>query len=224
MDSTGVVIGYDPGGKGAHGLAAVLVKGGRPRSISMRTAGTTEEAVAFVEGTSDVIALGVDTLTCWSTGPAGWRPADRWLRERYRPVANSVASPNHLSGSMVVNGMAFLLAAGQTRPAVFTTETHPKVLLFHLAETKYDYLGRKELMDKALARALGLPVTPANQHEWDCRLVRLRCVGGPHRALDARPPRPSSRNKRTNRLSVRCNNRVDCVEMRSSRQLAARAR
>lgn len=198
MDSTGVVIGYDPGGKGAHGLAAVLVKGGRPRSISMRTAGTTEEAVAFVEGTSDVIALGVDTLTCWSTGPAGWRPADRWLRERYRPVANSVASPNHLSGSMVVNGMAFLLAAGQTRPAVFTTETHPKVLLFHLAETKYDYLGRKELMDKALARALGLPVTPANQHEWGLPpcppTLRWRASQGAGRATST-PFQPQQANE-----------------------------
>jgi hypothetical protein len=174
----GVVIGYDPGGRGAHGLAAVLVEGGRPRSISMRTVGTTEEAVAFVEGTSDVIALGVDTLTCWSTGPGGWRPADRWLRERYKEVASSVQSPNYLSGAMVVNGMAFLLAARQRLPEIFVTETHPKVLLFHLAETKYDYVGSKELMDKALARALGVPVAPANEHEWDAALSACAALGG----------------------------------------------
>ena len=45
------------------------------RGLSLRDTGaamgTTEEAVAFVEGTQDVIALGVDTLTCWSTGTGG---------------------------------------------------------------------------------------------------------------------------------------------------------
>ena len=54
--------------------------------------------------------IGVNTLTAWSTGRAGWRPADRWLRYRYPEVRNSVASPNSLFGSMALNGMSVLMS------------------------------------------------------------------------------------------------------------------
>jgi hypothetical protein len=34
------------------------------------------------------------------TGPGGWRPADRWLRETYPVIRNSVMPLNGLAGSM----------------------------------------------------------------------------------------------------------------------------
>ena len=95
-----IIIGYDPGGNDAHGLAELHVHDGRAIRISTRTLGTAEDVVSALDSLSSLAALGVDTLSCWSTGPSGWRPADRWLRERYPDVQNSVVSPNSLFGSM----------------------------------------------------------------------------------------------------------------------------
>src|SRR5262249_3810366 len=107
----GLLVGYDPGGDGAHGIALLSVDDhGRATSLSTRTFETTEGVIAHLERLPAVAALGVDTLTCWSTGTGGWRPADRWLRDRYKLVRNSVMTPNGLAGSMGLNGMSVLLA------------------------------------------------------------------------------------------------------------------
>jgi len=45
-----------------------------------RTCNSTEEVVTYFESLPAIDGIGVDTLTCWSTGGGGWRPADRWLR------------------------------------------------------------------------------------------------------------------------------------------------
>lgn len=164
---SGIVIGYDPGGAKAHGIAAVVVEAGKAVSASTTTVSTTEEVVTLVERTPRVIALGIDTLTCWSTGPGGWRPADRWLRDRYGPVAHSVVAPNGLRGSMAVSGMALLMAVRPGLPELFVTETHPKVLFWFLARATYDYVARRQFMDDLLVRVLGISVAPANEHEWD---------------------------------------------------------
>jgi len=42
------------------------------------------------------VAAGIDTLTVLSMGNSGWRAADRWLREQYPHVQNSVVNPNYL--------------------------------------------------------------------------------------------------------------------------------
>jgi len=125
---TGLIVGYDPGGDGAHGIALLSLDAGRTTSVVTKTFDTTEAVIAYVERFSAVLALGVDTLTCWSTGPGGWRPADRWLRARYEAVRNSVMTPNGLAGSMGINGMSVLLAMRAKYPRVIVVETHPKVL------------------------------------------------------------------------------------------------
>src|SRR5713226_8231318 len=125
---SGMVVGYDPGGNGAHGLAELRVEDGRAVKLSTTTLGTAEEVITCVERLSSVLALGVDTLTCWSTGTSGWRPADLWLRQQYKAVQNSIMTPNGLFGSMGLNGMSFLISARHRFPDVPITETHPKVL------------------------------------------------------------------------------------------------
>lgn len=134
----GVIVGYDPGGNGRHGLAILLVRDGAPVELETLTLETAEDVASRLESLGVLIGLGVDTLTCWSTGPSGWRPADRWLRHRYPEVENSVASPNSLLGSMGLGGMAVLIATRQTHTSTTVTETHPKVLCWHLLGKKYD--------------------------------------------------------------------------------------
>ena len=123
----GLLVGYDPGGDGTHGIALLSLEGGRATSLSTKTFETTEDVIAHLERLPTIAAIGVDTLTCWSTGGGGWRPADRWLRERYTLVRNSVMTPNGLAGSMGLNGMSVLLTIQRRFPKVIIVETHPKV-------------------------------------------------------------------------------------------------
>jgi hypothetical protein len=173
---SGLILGYDPGGNDAHGVAELQVHDGKVARLATRTLRTTEDVVAFLEGLSSLAALGVDTLTCWSTGPSGWRPADRWLRHRYPEVRNSVVSPNGLFGSMGLNGMAVLVAARKKFSDILITETHPKVLYWQIARARYDYPGSREAMHRVLAARLGIAVAPATEHEWDAAVSALAAL------------------------------------------------
>ncbi len=107
--ATGSILGYDPGGDGKHGVALLSLESGVPSAVHAKTVRTAEDALCFFERQNSPLAIGIDTLTCWSTGPGGWRPADRWLRESYPIVRNSVVTPNGLFGSMGLNGASVLL-------------------------------------------------------------------------------------------------------------------
>lgn len=175
---SGLVIGYDPGGNGKHGVAELQVEDGRTTIVRVDTFGTAEAVITLLESKPSIAALGVDTLTCWSTGEGGWRPADRWLRNRYRAVRNSVVTPNNLFGAMGLNGMAVLVAVRLKHPDVLITETHPKVLYYALSGQKYDYQNSKTAMDATLAEALGVTIAPATEHEWDAALSALAALHG----------------------------------------------
>jgi len=175
---TGVIIGYDPGGDGTHGIALLSLEAGRTTSVVTKTFDTTEAVIAYIEGFSAVLALGVDTLTCWSTGPGGWRPADRWLRARYEAVRNSVMTPNGLAGSMGINGMSVLLAMRAKYPRVIVVETHPKVLYWALGQKKYNYASAKAEMEQVLCEAYAATIVTANEHEWDAAISAFAAACG----------------------------------------------
>jgi hypothetical protein len=174
----GTVFGYDPGGKGAHGTAELNVVGGQTRSLIVRAASSVEEVIRRFENVSAPLAIGVDSLTCWSAGEGGWRPADRWLRQQYPEVSSSVMAPNSLRSSMTMGGMVFLIAARQRLPSIPVTETHPKVLSWHLSRAKYDYAAGRATMDAALRQLLGFSVIPENEHEWDAALSAFAALEG----------------------------------------------
>ena len=176
---TGTVVGYDPGGNCKHGLARATVRDGDIVSVTTETLPTVEDVVASILDIETPLGLGIDTLTCWSTGCSGWRPADRWLRQRCYPadVKNSVLAPNSLRGAMSVNGMAVLVAVRQAFPGIFVTETHPKVLYYALFKKCYDYKGpNTSVMNKCLSRLLDVDVAPQNAHEWDAAISILPVV------------------------------------------------
>lgn len=175
---SGVIVGYDPGGNGVHGVAELQVKDGRAAALSTRTLETSEDVIAAIERLPSIAALGVDTLTCWSTGTSGWRPADRWLRQRYTAVQPSVMTPNGLFGSMGLNGMGVLIAARRRFSDVSITETHPKVLYWQLSGKKYEYETFKTGMDAVLAGVLGISVAPGTEHEWDAAISAFAALEG----------------------------------------------
>jgi predicted nuclease with RNAse H fold len=197
MMQTSVVVGYDPGGNDAHGVAHLSLEGGRAVAISTDTLNTSEDVISSLDRFPAVAAIGVDTLTCWSTGGGGWRPADRWLRERYKSVRNSVMTPNRLAGSMALNGMSVLLAIRKKFPNIVIVETHPKVLYWALAKKRYDYVSAKADMERMLSEALGATVATANDDEWDAAMSAFAAASGVlgrwTHDLHALPTSPSER-------------------------------
>lgn len=142
----GVIAGYDPGGNDANGFALLRVRDSKPESISITTLSNSESVIHQILN-NNVIGLGVDTLSCWCTGHSGWRPADHWLREKYPTVRNSIMSPNTLSGSMGINGMAVLIETARSSNHIKLSETHPKVLYYALTQKRYMYCENHSEMD-----------------------------------------------------------------------------
>lgn len=180
---TGWFWGYDPGGHEGNGVAAIYAVDGvlQTDKTLIRTKNTAAEVVTwFKDQKTDgaaALAMGIDTLTCWSGGNGGWRRADHALRSAYPTVKRSVMSPSTLMGAMGLNGMFVLLRLRQCDPNLYITETHPKVL--HAAMKGKPYktiLGHSSdwLEDKVekWLMPLGLCTsspekTPKNSHEVD---------------------------------------------------------
>ena len=167
-----IYVGYDPGGNGKHGVAA-LVDGARP-SVEIATLEHAGDVVRWIENRAPC-AIGIDTLTCWSLGLSGWRRADLLLRAAYPEVVKSIASSNSLYGAMSVNGMATMIAVGERLPAIEITETLD--LYWALTGETYDFKRSREAMDGWLAEQIGTEVQTANDHEWDALISALaaRC-------------------------------------------------
>jgi len=159
-------LGYDPGGGGAHGVAAI-----DGNNVSCDTLLTAQSAIDWFRERCrkyENIALGVDTLTLWSSGPAGWRPADRALRAAYPRVANSVTAPNSLYGAMPINGAVVIRALSETIEGLKVTETHPKVLYFEMTGHLYNYDQETAGMVQDLIEWIGEGGVDVNsEHEWD---------------------------------------------------------
>ena len=130
----GTIIGYDPGGNGKHGLAIMSIKNNEIFGIEVTAHKNLQEVIETAFDCQDLRAIGVDTLTCWSTGDSGWREADSKLRKDF---GNRVINPNYLSGAMCINGMGFILKMREEfGNRLKIIETHPKVILSKLFSNK----------------------------------------------------------------------------------------
>lgn len=178
MTFSGSILGYDPGGNNSHGVAHCKFEAGVPTSIEIKTCFSAEEVLEFAASISDLRVVGVDTLTAWSTSKSGWRPADLYLRNLYKPIIHSITSPNSLAGSMGINGMAVLVDLKLSAPQITVSETHPKVLYYALTKEKYDYVHNSAAMDSRLSDWLGIGVTTKNDHEWDAAVSALAAYRG----------------------------------------------
>ncbi|WP_444926998.1 hypothetical protein ACJJI4_02990 [Microbulbifer sp. TRSA002] len=167
MSFSGKILGYDPGGNGVHGVALATINDNQILDLEIQTLSTAEDVIKFASQATTVDVLAIDTLTIWSTGLSGWRPADRWLKQRYRKITHSIASANSLFGSMGLNGMSVMSELRKKNPNIRITETHPKVLYFELAGDKYDYKFSSHSMNAFVSDLLGVRINTANDHEWD---------------------------------------------------------
>jgi hypothetical protein len=178
MSITGKIIGYDPGGNGKHGVAALVVDSGLPVRLTFSTVRNTQAALDWFTKEEMPFAAGIDALTVLSTGDSGWRPADRWLREQYPQVRNSVVNANYLQGSVALNGLAVMISLRDESKNVLVSETHPKVLYYHLSGLRHDYQASQVAMNDKLTQWIGLTANTANDDEWDAVLSCFAVLNG----------------------------------------------
>ncbi len=120
-------LGYDPGGKNAHGVAAVRISNdgtmeAKPETTVLRDA---ESVCRWVdERHEEAVALGVDTLLAWSR--KGGRSCDDALRIKYRNDSKSVMAQNSLCSAMTINGI--LVAQFSRDKGLQLFESHPKLV------------------------------------------------------------------------------------------------
>jgi hypothetical protein len=165
------ILGYDPGGNGKHGVAALSVDGSyTPMKIIVQTQETVNDAIGWFLQFGDVCGIGIDTLTKWAAGKSGWRPADLWLRNQYPNIALSIAAPNSLYGSMTIGGMVVKRWFFNRYPRAVISETHPKVLYFALRNQMYDWVNSSSEMSGFLSEKLGIACEAGNDHEFDSAL------------------------------------------------------
>jgi len=161
-------LGYDPGGRDANAVALLIVDG-TVAEFSTALVNSVDAGVAWCStqlNGREPIAIGVDAFLFWETGPGGWRACDKWLRERYPRVRNSVLSSNSATGSMSIQGMAFAIAARQIWPEAQLIEAHPKVLYFARRGVKYSWeVGMTEWLKNVLNATGSVAIT--TDHEWD---------------------------------------------------------
>lgn len=114
-------LGYDPGGKGKNGVAAIQVVSDTPKIVDKATVRDAAEALSWLEvHARSADALGIDTLLAWS--PKGGRACDNALRRKYG--GNSIVAQNSLYSSMTLNGAIVAKRAGLP-----VYESHPKLFL-----------------------------------------------------------------------------------------------
>jgi hypothetical protein len=131
---------------------------------------TPQDAIDFVVAYPErCVAVGIDTLTLWSTGRCGWRPADRWLQQRYPAVTKQVIAPASLYGAMALGGMSIVYKLRQKFPTLGVSETHPKVLYYALTGNSY---GSQRLEAKTawLASQFQCSLRVDTEHELDAAM------------------------------------------------------
>ena len=175
----GVIAGYDPGGNGANGLALLFIADGLITTVESKTVETAQDVLNRLLEFDNLIGIGVDTLTQWSTGKSGWRNADLTLRAKYPVVQKSVTPPNSLYGSMALNGMSVLIKLKQFEPNIRITEAHPKVLFHALTGSKYNYAEERAEMDRLLSNWFRVPnIKTESDHEWDALISAYSAYQG----------------------------------------------
>ena len=148
-------LGYDPGGKGKHGVAAANIKAdGAFRSVKTSSLSDAGEVRDWLREHPSAKALGVDTLLAWSF--KGGRACDDALRHHYKSKVNpsTVMAQNSLGSSMTINGV--LVAQAGRDLGLALVESHPKLLMKAALKSnldgkdiadRYNTLKKKEKTD-----------------------------------------------------------------------------
>lgn len=127
MSAAGAWIGADPGGENNFGVAILKTHG----SAHVCCVDYVDMAIEVIREHVPVLpaGVGVDSPLWWSSGRAGLRAADQYIRDEYGIPSKNVQATNSMWGSVLVQGMMFVARIRELFPQVNVTETHPKAVL-----------------------------------------------------------------------------------------------
>jgi len=136
----GVILGFDPGGRGAFGWCVSADDSSLP--LKVLVSGTCDAAEEAVVAACDAVPMGQEILSAGIDAPLVWplrgsRIADkvlrRAIRERGAPSpGGTVQEVNSLRGACLVQGVLAAKAIRDRHAEIRITEAHPKALLFLL--------------------------------------------------------------------------------------------
>ncbi len=158
-ESTGLILGFDPGGKDIFGWS--VCGAGADRLHGPLKTGLADDACDALEqvkeaikssgpsGNPPVLAAGIDAPMFWSG--TGRRMVDRILRQVLRDngflpagLGRTVQEVNSLRGACLVQGVLLGRHLSDWKPGLQITETHPKALLHLLRHS-----GQPEMTELA---------------------------------------------------------------------------
>lgn len=79
---------------------------------------------------------------------------------------------------MALNGLAMMVSLRSEFVGISISETHPKVLYYHLSGIQYQYQRNQSAMNAHLTHWIGLPTNTANDDEWDAVLSCFAVLEG----------------------------------------------
>jgi hypothetical protein len=132
-----VILGFDPGGKGAFGWAVCTEIDDR---LNVVATGLADHAEGAMKGALDalpegglVVCAGIDAPMFWVTD--GYREADRLVRKAIahlgaKSPGGTVQHFNSLRGACVIQSVLILELLRREYPNLPITEAHPKALLW----------------------------------------------------------------------------------------------
>ena len=191
----GLIFGYDPGGNGKHGVACLTIESQKITDCESATLKNAKKVLEwFYKYKVIPLGIGVDTLTAWSMGDSGWRPADEHLKKilgvNHQNAGDvndggnnplrSVISSNSLHGAMSVNGMAVILKLREKFSGLPVTEAHPRALYNYLtAEPRgMDCMAQWLTGEPHISNKCPLPWTQIKEHERDAVISALAMYMG----------------------------------------------
>ena len=153
-------LGYDPGGDGKHGVAAVRIaeNGALAEEPSTECVRDAAEVRDWLRSQPAPRALGIDTLLAWTpTGGSRRKPrrksgraCDIALSRKYSENSNSVIAQNSLRSAMTINGA--IVAMEARRLGLPLVESHPKLLMLAARHTDPEMQGLCAIYDRLCLR------------------------------------------------------------------------
>lgn len=124
MATVNFYLGYDPGGRGKFGAAALRQDGNSLSLVSAMKVDSVSEAKEFAQTLEKrPSAAAIDAPLTWSMAPSGFRSVDLLLRSLYPDDQNKVMATNSLYGAVAVQGPALAIALTELFPSIIISET-----------------------------------------------------------------------------------------------------
>ena len=166
-----IYLGYAPGGSARvankSGVSILTLTDAGPQCEAGAVCCVDDAVAWFLDrlGGAAPAAAGIDAFLFWETSRCGWRGADRWLKATYPAVTRNVLPSNSVQGAAAIQGMALGISLRRVWPGIALTETHPKVLHYALAGSRFEWTPQVARWPREAIGCAGETLVQT-QNEW----------------------------------------------------------